>query len=217
MGTEAKPSASDIVYLFGDRFAKKARIGGAKLLYGGSKVKLSDLANVLMVAAFADLSSRGYVGLEAVQEKKLGLFTSRDVQVSRLSAPEEPLYGLEAAIWDKLSDDPKQDRVGPIISRILGGEQMNPWSDLADVAKNGLAEQGYFNVEKEELRLRPDKYHWSANEDLILPHEGRVDQVTAMLSSLESRDPALYKQLQESVKKGIQAMVEQADYGFDDD
>jgi hypothetical protein len=217
MGTEAKPSASDIVYLFGDRFAKKARIGGAKLLYGGSKVKLSDLANVLMVAAFADLSSRGYVGLEAVQEKKLGLFTSRDVQVSRLSAPEEPLYGLEAAIWDKLSDDPKQDRVGPIISRILGGERMNPWSDLADVAKNGLAEQGYFNVEKEELRLRPDKYHWSANEDLILPHEGRVDQVTAMLSSLESRDPALYKQLQESVKKGIQAMVEQADYGFDDD
>jgi len=217
MGTEETPSASDIVYLFGDRFAKKARIGGAKLLYGGSKVKLSDLANVLMVAAFADLASRGYVGLEAVQEKKLGLFTSRDVQVSRLSAPEEPLYGLEAAIWDKLSDDPKQDRVGPTISRILGGEQMNPWSDLADVAKNGLAEQGYFNVEKEELRLRPDKYHWSANEDLILPHEGRVDEVKAMLSSLESLDPALYKQLQESVKKGIQAMVEQTDYDFDDD
>jgi len=215
MGTEARPSASDIVYLFGDRFARKARVGGAKLLYGGNKVKLSDLANILMVAAFADLASRGYVGLEAVKEKKLGLFTSRDVQVSRLSAPGEALYGLDAAIWDKLSDDPKEDRVRPIISRILGGEQMNPWSDIADVAKSGLAEQGYFNVEKEELRLRPDKYHWSANEELILPHEGGVDEVKAMLSSLESREPALYKQLQDSVKKGIQAMVEQPDY--DDD
>ena len=215
MGTEARPSASDIVYLFGDRFAKKARVGGAKLLYGGNKVKLSDLANILMVAAFADLASRGYVGLEAVEEKKLGLFTSRDVQVSRLSAPGEPLYGLEAAIWDNISYAPKEDRVRPIIARILGGEQMNPWSDIADVAKSGLAEQGYFNVEKEELRLRPDKYHWSANEELILPHEGGVDEVKAMLSSLESREPALYKQLQESVKKGIQAMVEQPDYDTD--
>jgi hypothetical protein len=217
MTTQPGPSASDIVYLFGDRFANKPRVGGEKLLYGGNKVKLSDLANVLVVAAFADLASKGYVGLESVQEKKLGLFTSRDVQISRLSAPGEPLYGLEAAIWDRLTDDPKADRVRPIIGRVLGGERVNPWRDLAEVTKNGLAEQGYFNVEKEELRLRPDKYHWSANEELILPHQGRVDEVKAMLSSLESRDPALYKQLLDSVKKGIQAMVEKADYDFDND
>jgi hypothetical protein len=207
MTTEPGPSASDIVYLFGDRFASKARLGGTQLLYGGQKVKLNDLANTLVVAAFADLASKGYVALEAVEEKKLALFTSRDVQLSRLAAPGETLYGLEAAIWDRLSGDPKEDRVRPIISRITGRERPNPWNDVAEVVKNGL--------EKEELRFRPDKYHWSANEELILPHEGRVDQVKAMLSSLETRDPTLYKQLQESVKKGIQAMLQQPD--FDDD
>jgi hypothetical protein len=185
------------------------------LLYGGQKVKLNDLANVLMVAAFADLASKGYVGLETVGEKRLGLFISRDVQVSRLAAPGETLYGLEAAIWDRLSGDPKKDRVRDIISRITGSERVNPWNDVAEVVKSGLAEQGYLNVEKEELRFRPDKYHWSANEELILPQEGRVDQVKVMLSSLETRDPALYKQLLESVKKGIQAMLQQPDFDSD--
>jgi len=215
MTTEGKPSASDVVYLFGDRFAKKARIGGAQLIYGGNKVKLSDLGDKLLLAAFAGLASRGYLGLEAVEDKKLGLFTSRDVLVTRLSAPAEPLYGLEAAIWDNITGDPKEDRVRPIISRITGGTRLNPWNDLVNLAKNGLAEQGYLNVDKEELRFRPDKVHWSANEGLILPLEGKVDEVKAMLSSLETRDRALYKQLEESVKKGIQAMVESQDYDFD--
>jgi len=118
MGSGEKPSASDIVYLFGDRFAKGARMGGEKLIFGGSKVKHSDLGDSLMVAAFADLLSRGYLALELVEEKKLGLFSSRDVLVTRLGEPSERLYGLEAAIWDKLSGDPKRDRVRPITRTI---------------------------------------------------------------------------------------------------
>jgi hypothetical protein len=215
MATEGKPSASDILYLFGDRFAKKARVGGTQLIYGGNKINLRDLAERLLLAAFADLASRGNLGLEAVEEKKLGLITSHDVLVTRLGAPREPLYGLETAIWDSISGDPKKDGVRPIISRITGGRRPNPWSDLVDLAKNGLAEQGYLNVDKEELRFRPDKVHWSANEGLILPLEGRVDEVKAMLSSLETRDRAMYKQLVESVQKGIQDMVESQDYGLD--
>jgi hypothetical protein len=215
MTTEGKPSASDIVYLFGDRFAKKARIGGAQLVYGGSKVNLRDLGDKLVLAAFAGLASKGYLGLEAVQEKKLGLLTSRDVSVTRLSAPTEPLHGLEAAIWDNITADLKRDRVRPIISRITGGTCLNPWNDLLGLAKIGLAEQGYLNADKEELRFRPDKVHWSANESLIRPLEGMVDEVKAMLSSLESRDRALYKQLVESVQKGIKAMVESTDSDFD--
>ena len=85
------------------------------------------------------------------------------------------------------------------------------------LAKNGLAEQGFLLTEKEVRRLRPDKIHWSPNEESILPHQGKVGEVKALLSSLETRDPALHKQLVESVKKGLQAMVEQQDFDFDDD
>ena len=215
MPTEGTPSASDIVYLFGDRFAKKARMGGAQLIYGGNKVNLSDLGDKLLLAAFAGLASKGYLALETVQEKILGLRTIRDLLVTRVKSPAEPLYGLEAAIWDNITGDPKKDRVRPIISRITGGTCPNPWNDLVGLAKNGLVEQGYLNVDKEELRFRPDKVHWSANEGLIRPLEGRVDEVKALLSSLETRDRAMYKQLVESVQKGIKAMVESPDSDFD--
>ena len=215
MGSGEKPSASDIVYLFGDRFAKGARMGGEKLIFGGSKVKHSDLGDSLMVAAFADLLSRGYLALELVDEKKLGLFSSRDVLVTRLGEPSERLYGLEAAIWDKLSGDPKRDRVRPITRTIIGVETGNPWSTVIDLAKEGLAEQGYLNKETEELRFRPDKTHWSANQALIRPLEGMVEGVQAMLSSLETRDPGLYKQLVESVRGGIKDMVESPDFDMD--
>jgi hypothetical protein len=208
MVTEGGPSASDVVYLFGDRFLGEAVLGGEQLVYGGNKVDFGELGKLLLLVAFADLASKGYLGLEVVEQKKLGLFTSKDVLVTRLSSPEETLYGLEAAVWDNLREDPNKDGVRPIIARIIGRKRYNPWSDLVDMAKSGLAQQGYLNVDKEELRFRPDKVHWSANEELISPHQGRVDQVKAQLSSLESRDPALYEQLLGSVKEGIRAMRE---------
>jgi len=217
VATEQGPSASDIVYLFGDRFAKKARMGGLQLVYGGHKVSLSDLGDKLLLAAFAGLASKGYLTLEVTQQKLMGLRTFRDVLVTRVSSPAEPLYGLDEAIWDNISGDPKQDRVRLIISRITGGTCANPWSELVGVAKKGLAEKGYLDVDKEELRFRPDKVHWSANEELIRPLEGRVDEVKAMLSALEKRDRGLYKQLEESVQKGIKAMVESSDSDFDFD
>jgi hypothetical protein len=216
MVTEGGPSASDVVYLFGDRFARKARLGAEQLVYGGAKVKLSELVDKMMVAAFADLASKGYVGLEKVEQKKLAVFTWRDVEVTRLSTPAETLFGLDAAIWEKLTGDPRQDRVREIIRRITGGTRLNPWRDLVALTKEGLAEQGFLVVEKEERRLRPDKVTWSANEEAILAHEGRADEVKALLASLETRDPELYKQLEESVKRGIEAMKQQ-DYDFDSD
>ena len=117
MATEGTPSASDIVYLFGDRFAKKARMGGAQLIYGGNKVNLSDLGDKLLLAAFAGLASKGYLALETVQEKILGLRTIRDLLVTRVKSPAEPLYGLEAAIWDSIRRNPSFEKGTRVLRR----------------------------------------------------------------------------------------------------
>lgn len=215
MSTEAAPSASGVVYLFGDRFAKKARVGGEKLVYGEAKVKLSDLVDNMVLAAFVELASEGYLGLEPIEEKRLGLFTTRDIGLTRLSEPGHPLYGLERAVWENISGDPKQDRVREIISKITGGTRPSPWSVILEKAKEGLGEQGYLIAEKEVRRFLPDTIRWLANEESIVAHEGRVAEVEAMLGALETRDPTLYKQLVDSVKKGIKAMVESTDYDFD--
>jgi hypothetical protein len=211
--TEGTPSASGIVYLFGDRFVGKARVGAEKLLYTDVKVRLSDLANQLLVAAFAGLASAGYLRMERFEKKRLGIFAERDVELMRSGEPKEPLYGLEAEVWEKLSGDPKRDRVRNIIRMIIRSTCSNPWRVIVDKAKEGLLEQGYLATDKEVRRFAPDKIHWSANAELIAPHEGKVDEVKAMLASLETVDPALYKQLVDSVKGGTKAMEETPDYG----
>jgi len=216
--TNDAPSASGTVYLFGDRFAGKARLGAETLVYGGTKVNRKDLANQLLLSALVQLASEGYLQMERVERKKMGILTERDVQVTRSGEPKKPLHGLEAAIWENVSDDPKEDAVTKIVSRTIYTTSANPWGIIVDKAKEGLLEQDYLATEKEARRFRPDKVHWSANDELIAPHEGKVDEVKAMLASFGASDPALYKQLVDSVKKGIQSMYESpddSDFDFD--
>ena len=212
MGTEGMPSASGIVYLFGDRFVNRARLGGETLVYGGAKVKQNDLANQLLLAALVDLVRAGHLHMERFEKKRLGIFTERDVEVMRSGEPGEPLYGLEAAVWENISEKRDQDRVRQIVGRIIGSMCGNPWGVVVQRAKEGLLEQAFLATDKEVRRFAPDKIHWSANEELIAPHEGKVDEVKAMISSFEAADPDLYKQLVDSVKGGIKDMLETADY-----
>lgn len=212
METEGTPLASGIVYLFGDRFVGKARVGAEKLLYTDVKVSLSDLANQLLVAAFAGLASVGYLQMERFEKKRLGIFTERDVEVTRSGEPGEPLYGLEAAVWENITDKRDQNRARQIVGRIIGSMCGNPWGVVVQRAKEGLLEQAFLATDKEVRRFAPDKIHWSANDGLIAPHEGKVDEVKAMISSFEAADPDLYKQLVDSVKGGIKDMLETADY-----
>jgi hypothetical protein len=210
--TQQAPSASGIVYLFGDHFVDKARLGGESLLYGGAKVKQNDLANQLLVAAFVGLAKAGCLQMERFEKKRLGVFTERDVETTRSGEPKEPLYGLEAAIWGSITGKRDQDRVKRIVGSIIGSMCANPWGVVVARAKDGLLEQAYLATDKEVRRFAPDKIHWSANDELIAPHQGKVEEVKAMLSSFEAADPDLYKQLVDSVKGGIKAMHETPDY-----
>lgn len=212
MEEKGGPSASGIVYLFGDRFVDKSRLGGERLLYGGVKVRQRDLANQLMLSAFVELTSDGYLNLEPFERRRLRILVQRDVTVTVASEPRHTLYGLEGAIWENISGDPDRDRAKRIIRGIIGGRCSNPWWVIVERAKEGLLEQGYLVTEKEERRLRPDKIHWSANEELVAPLEGRVDQVKAMFDSFEVGNPAVHSSLVRAVKNGISAMEETTDY-----
>ncbi len=106
MEMQGAPSASEIVYLFGDRFAKKARLGGEQLVYGGAKVSPEDLANQLLLSAFALFASDGYLQMEQLEQKRMKIFVDRDVRLVRTGEPSPPLYGLEAAIWRILAMTP---------------------------------------------------------------------------------------------------------------
>lgn len=212
-------TASGLVYLFGEEFAKPAGrfFGGETLLYSGQKVDRKDLANGLFEAAFVSLAGEGYVSLGTEKRKKLLLLTAEVVTITREKGGDELPPSLERAIIDALSGDPKQDWVQAVVERVIGGERADPWKWVVGYVMERLVEAGCLGREVQKRRLRPDKVHWSAHEEAIAPLAGEVETLKSTLETFASLDPDLHRRLIGEIKGGIQAQVMEVDTDIDFD
>ncbi len=208
-------TASGLVYLFGEEFAKPAGrfIGGETLLYSGQKVDRKELANRLFEAAFVSLAGEGYVSLGTEERKKLLLLTREVVTIAQEKEGDDLPPSLERAIMDALSGDPKEDWVQAVVERVIGGERADPWKWVVGYVMERLAEVGCLGKEVERRRFRPDKVHWSAHEEAIAPLAGEVETLKSTLESFASvADPDLHKRLVGEVRAGIRAQQMEMDY-----
>lgn len=208
-------TASGLVYLFGEGFAKPAgRFGGGEtLLYSGQKVDRKSLANRLFEAAFVSLAGEGYVSLGAGKRKSLLVLTREVVVITQEKGGDDLPPSLERAIIDALEGDPKGDWVQAVVERVIGGECADPWKWVMGYVMERLAETGYLGREVERRRLRPDKVHWSAHEEAIAPLAGEVEPLKSTLETFASvADPDLHKRLVGEVRAGISAQQMKADY-----
>jgi len=211
-------TASGLVYLFGEEFAKPAgRFGGETLVYSGQKVNRGDLANRLFEAAFTSLVGAGYLSLGTEERKKLLLLTTEVVTIAQEKGGEDLPPSLERAIVDALCGDPEEDWVQAVVERVIGGERADPWKWVVDQVRERLVEAGYLGREVEKRRFRPDKVHWSAHEEAIAPLAGEVESLKASLEAFASQNPDLHKKLVGEVGAGIRAQQKEVDTGMDFD
>ncbi len=209
-------TASGLVYLFGEEFAKPAgRFGGETLVYSGQKVNRGDLANRLFEAAFISLVGAGYLSLGREERKKLLLLTTEVVTIAQEKGGDDLPPSLEKAIMDALSGDPKEDRVQAVAERVIGGERADPWKRVVGYVMEQLVEAGCLGREVEKRRFRPDKVHWSAYEEAIAPLAGEVETLKASLEAFAGVNPDLHKRLVGEVRAGIRAQQMEVDVDFD--
>ncbi len=206
-------TASGLVYVFGEEFAKPAGrfFGGETLLYSGQKVDRKDLANRLFEGGFVSLAGEGYVSLGTEKRKKLLLLTAEVVTITREKGGDDLPPSLERAIIDALSGDPKQDWVQAVVERVIGGERADPWKWVVGYVMERLVEAGCLGREEERRRFRPDKVHWSAHEEAIAPLAGEVETLKASLETFASLDSDLHKRLAGEVRAGIKAQEMEVD------
>ena len=207
-------TASGLVYLFGEEFAKPAGrfFGGETLLYSGQKVDRKGLANRLFEAAFVCLAGEGYVSLGTEKRKNLLLLTAEVVTITREKGGDDLPPSLERAIIEALSGDPKQDWVQAVVERVIGGERADPWKWAVGYVMERLAEAGCLGREVERRRFRPDKAHWSAHEEAIALLVGELETLKSRLESFVSVNPDLHKRLVGEVSAGIRAQQMEVDY-----
>lgn len=206
-------TASGLVYLFGEEFAKPAGrfLGGETLIYSGQKVDRKGLANRLFEAAFISLVEEGYISLGTEERKKLLLLTAEVVTIAQEKGGDDLPPSLERAIVEVLEGDPKENWVQAVVERVIGGERIDPWKWVVDHMMERLVEAGFLGKEVERRRFRPDKVHWSAHEEAIVPLAGEVESLKASLEAFASLNPDLHKRLIGEVSSGIRAQQKEVD------
>ena len=195
------PTPSDIVYLFGDRFAPREKLlsPSESVPCGTAKVQRRELAHEMLHAAFAHLRHTGSIGLSLGQRKTL-ILRSEAVLVTPLNTGAH-IGGLEQAILESLTGDAGKNYADEVVGRAIGEERIDPWAAVIDAGKEHLRSLGYL-VEEERSglgKLIPGRTYAPTCEK-IAALQVQIPAVQALLRELE---PPLANRLREDIKKGV--------------
>ncbi|MBC7260676.1 MAG: hypothetical protein H5T63_01570 [Chloroflexi bacterium] len=210
------PSA--LAYLFGDTledlFAGKARLSlNETIPCREAKVKVKDLANAMLVAAFVHLAKEGALGLTL--GKKGMLIKSSCVLATRGPGQGSRTDGWEGRLLANLTGNTKGDDIGSIAARSLGSRSADPWKEVILAAQRYLVEKGYFAEAERHGIAKVLGKELVPQCEKIAALQGEAEQVKAMLSAFRASQPALYEQLWKDVAGGIASCQEKPDTDFD--
>lgn len=210
------PSA--LAYLFGDTledlFAGRSRLPLSEAIpCREAKVKLRDLANVVLVAAFVQLASDGALGL-ALSTKGM-VIKSKFVLATRGSGQASRSDGLEGRILANVTGIARNDDVSSVVARVQGRKSADPWKEVIGTVQRYLVGLGYFvEVERRGIGKLLGKELVPQCEK-IAALRGEADRLKAALSAFRASQPAIYEQLWQDVARGIASCQEKPDTDFD--
>ncbi|MBW3569591.1 MAG: hypothetical protein KY467_00670 [Gemmatimonadetes bacterium] len=217
--SEAAPASvptftpSELVVLFGDRFAPEAGLLASKeeILTSGVKVNSEKLMNAAMKAALYAVHRSGAARLEVRAAKALfGLMNTRKVLLLQGSGSDSfPAGTLEAFLLEAaVAENPVQDA----LKAFIGDEVMNPPQRALGLIKRGMSERGMLEAEMKKALLV------FSTVDYVLPAATRMaaeaqplEPVQQLLREMEQREPQLDAAVQKEIDAARVAMTESRD------
>lgn len=213
-GTAAPTFApSELVILFGDRFAPEAGLLGSKeeILTSGVKVSSEKLMIAAIKAALYSVHRSGAAKLQVRAGKALfglmntqKLFLLRGPRTASIPAGSLEAYLLEQAVLET--------EVESVLKTFIGEEVSNPAQRVLGLMKRGLSERGMLEAEMKKSLLV------FATIDYVLPAATRmaaeaesIEAVLQLLRDFEQREPELDKAAQKAIDGARVAMTESRD------
>lgn len=204
---------SELVLLFGDRFAPEAGMLASKeeVLTSGVKVNSQKLMDAAVAAAVWAVHRSGAATLEVRAGKALfGLMKTQKLHVVRgAGASPFPAGSLESLIVDASQSAPELQKV---LEAYIGGEVTDPPARVLARMKAALAERGLLGREERKTMMV------FTTVDYTLPDATRAaaervsaDAAQALLRDAEQREPALFKAVQKAIDGARVAMTESRD------
>lgn len=212
-GVPAQLTPSELVTLFGDRFAGEGGMLAAKeeVLTSGAKVNAEELARAALAAALLACEEAGTARLETRASRALfGLVKSQKLHLVPGAAPPSwPAGSLEAAFSAAAAAEPT---VQDAVTRVLATETFNASQHLLSLVKAGLAKRGLLEVEEKKTLMvfttaafhLPEATRAAAGREPLEP-------VRALLHGAEQRRPELWKALVKDIRAAIVWMTKSND------
>jgi hypothetical protein len=205
------PSASALIYLFGDLFAQKAVIQGVSLPWRNAKVNEHHLAIIMFVAEFVVLSEKEQICL---QFSRPGQSSPESLHATFLSVPPS-VQGLEREILcsasvGKCGDDDQED-IRAIVWRALKKDSLNPWTVPSEFALEELVQGGYLTPPDHHVPVLSLGNRHRPILEKISSLECQARELKAQLDSFRDREPLNYSLLWDNVCRGFYARQECGD------
>lgn len=211
---------SELAFLNGEQFARKATLGNVELMHSGEKVSLTQLAGSVLAAAILACEQAGAFRLELKDRKAmLGLRKVRELYAVPASPRESlPKPSLEAAFAELAAYLAPQDKntIYHMLYAWLGKDSTAPWNSVLGLLKTAMAERGLLDATQEKKLMILTVIHYTLPERTARLVKGQpVGPVKALLDNCQRARPEVWKELEAGIKKAITARTERTDTSFD--
>lgn len=204
---------SELVILFGDKFAPEAGLLGFKeeILTSGVKVSSEKLMNAAIKAALYTVHRSGAAKLQIRAGKALfglmntqKLFWLQGSGSASFPAGSLEAYLVEAAVMEQ--------EVENVLKAFIGEESSNPPQRALGLMKRGMSERGMLEAEMKKTMMV------FTTIDYVLPAATRmaaeaesIAPVQQLLREFEQREPELDKAVQKDIDAARVFMTESSD------
>jgi hypothetical protein len=204
---------SELVLLFGDRFAPEAGLLASReeVLTSGVKVNAQKLMDAAVAAAFWAVHRSGAATLELRQGSKLfGLMKTQKLHIVRGTVPSPfPAGSLESVIVEASEQAPE---VRGILESFIGSEVMDPPARVLGLMKAGLSGRDLLQTEERKTMKVFTTVAYTLPESTRAAAERQpLEPVQALLRDSEQREPELFKAVQKAIDGARVTMTESRD------
>jgi hypothetical protein len=207
--TAAQFAPSELVILFGDKFAPEAGLLASReeIMTSGQKVSSEKLMNAAMKAALYSVHRSGAARLDLQPGKALfglmnttKLFLRQGTGTAAFPAGSLEDYLLQAAVME--------NEVKDVLKAFIGEEVSNPPQRALGLMKRGMSERGLLEAEMKKTMMvfTTIDYALPAATRMAAEAQGYAD-VQQLLRDFEQREPELDKAVQKDIDSARAAMT----------
>jgi len=207
---------SEVVFLNGEQFARKARLIGMELLHTDQKVSIAELGYSILAAAFLGAEKSGALRFE-VQKKKalLGLRTV-DVLGIKPGSPAtewapDTLEGNFSELTKKLAQTGNVE-VYNVVYTWLGSDSSSPWGETIERLKANMARRELLDRhEEKKLKIFTTTSYTLPEGTRALAKQQPVSPTRSLLENCQQNRAELWRLLEKGIKKAISDRTERSD------